>query len=102
MKEKTLVELAEPLIQDVTRKLFTSASQQTAQNSLQSLTFLFFCPYVPDIYENEWDQAIANEEKLYKQTAMSLGALLDGEMMEAAYGIKYLVLIFFSSQIINF
>ena len=28
---------------------------------------------------------------MYKQTAMSLGALLDGEMMQAAHGIKYVM-----------
>lgn len=41
-----------------------------------------------EIYEAEWEEAIIAEEKLYKETAKSLGALLDNEMMEAAYGIK--------------
>lgn len=43
------------------------------------------------LYEKEWDQAIISEERLYKEIAMSLGTLLDHEMMEAAHIIKYVI-----------
>ncbi|KAK9894497.1 hypothetical protein P389DRAFT_173479 [Cystobasidium minutum MCA 4210] len=59
VKEKTLIELADPMITELTQ-----------------------------VYEDEWTTAISEEEILYKETAKSLGALLDNQMLTAAYKIK--------------
>lgn len=44
--------------------------------------------YSTEIYDEEWDAAVISEERLYKKTALSLGALLDNDMLQAAYNIK--------------